>query len=145
MMKTIPYVLFTITLLVGCSTVQESAELKPKIGSPNPASQYCIEQGGKLEMRSEANGQAGYCHLKDGQVIEEWKLLKESQNVCNADKAKALVGKLDLTDQNIQQFTQSEIVRRVASGQPVTMDYRENRVTVTVDPVSKKITQASCG
>lgn len=145
MMKTIPYVLFTMTLLVGCSTAQESVELKPKIGSPNPASQYCIEQGGKLEMRSETNGQVGYCHLEDGQVIEEWKLLKESQNVCNADKAKALVGKLDLTDQNIQQFTQSEIVRRVASGQPVTMDYRENRVTVMVDPVSKKITQASCG
>ncbi|HCW6229076.1 hemolysin, partial [Acinetobacter baumannii] len=28
---------------------------------------------------------------------------------------------------------------------PMTMDYRSNRVTVTIDPTSKKITQATCG
>ena len=33
----------------------------------------------------------------------------------------------------------------VAPNQPVTMDYRENRVTVTIDPSSKKILNASCG
>ena len=33
--------------------------------------------------------------------------------------------------------TKSEIVRKVAPGQPMTMDYRSNRVTVTIDPTSK--------
>lgn len=37
------------------------------------------------------------------------------------------------------------MVRMVAPGQPVTMDYREERVTVTVDPATKKVVQASCG
>ena len=35
--------------------------------------------------------------------------------------------------------TKSEIVRKVAPGQPMTMDYRSNRVTVTIDPTSKKL------
>ncbi len=34
--------------------------------------------------------------------------------------------------------TKSEIVRKVAPGQPMTMDYRSNRVTVTIDPATKK-------
>lgn len=49
----------------------------PKIGMPNPASQYCIEQGGQLEIRNEANGQVGYCKLPNGKVVEEWELLEQ--------------------------------------------------------------------
>ena len=32
--------------------------------------------GGKLELRNEQAGEAGYCHLPDGSVVEEWKLYK---------------------------------------------------------------------
>ncbi|NUF13860.1 I78 family peptidase inhibitor, partial [Acinetobacter oleivorans] len=112
---------------------------------PNPASQYCVEQGGKLEIRNEANGQVGYCHLPNGQVVEEWKLFRDNQANCIAEEAQKLVGQSGLTDDQIKQKTQSEIVRKVAPGQPMTMDYRTNRVTVTIDPASKKITQATCG
>ena len=38
----------------------------------NPASVYCMKQGGTLEMREEAGGTVGYCRLPDGTVIEEW-------------------------------------------------------------------------
>ena len=38
----------------------------------NPASEYCIKQGGRLEIRKEADGEAGYCHLPNGKVVEEW-------------------------------------------------------------------------
>ncbi|MFM7252911.1 MAG: DUF333 domain-containing protein [Ilumatobacteraceae bacterium] len=38
----------------------------------NPASTYCVEQGGTVEMRTEATGQVGYCILPDGTEIEEW-------------------------------------------------------------------------
>ncbi|TCB53491.1 I78 family peptidase inhibitor [Acinetobacter terrestris] len=131
--------------LTACSAVQNKDTIAPKLGAANPASEYCMQQGGKLEIKNEANGQVGYCHLENGQVIEEWKFFRESSKECLAEQAKVLVGQTGLTDDQIKQKTQSEIIRRVAPGQPVTMDYRTNRITVTIDPVSKKITQASCG
>lgn len=50
----------------------------PRVGMPNPASQFCIDQGGRLEIREQENGQAGYCHLSDGRVIEEWEYFRAS-------------------------------------------------------------------
>jgi putative hemolysin len=38
----------------------------------NPASVYCVDQGYKLEIRDEANGQVGYCIFPDGSECEEW-------------------------------------------------------------------------
>ncbi len=56
-------------LVAGCV----SAPSEPKaVGLPNPASTYCVEQGGRLEIRKEAKGEVGYCQLSDGRVIEEW-------------------------------------------------------------------------
>jgi len=144
MKKTI-FLGLALVSLTACSSVQHKDSTLPKIGSPNPASQYCVEQGGKLEIRNEANGQVGYCHLPNGQVVEEWKLFRDNQANCVAEEAQKLVGQSGLTDDQIKQKTQSEIVRKVAPGQPMTMDYRTNRVTVTIDPASKKITQATCG
>jgi putative hemolysin len=42
------------------------------VGLPNPASQYCQEQGYDLEMRTDAAGTAGYCIFPDGTECEEW-------------------------------------------------------------------------
>ena len=64
---------------------------------------------------------------------------------CVAAKAAQLVVKNDMSEAKIKQSTQASIVRKVSPNQPVTMDYRMERVTVTVDPVSHKIIQASCG
>lgn len=144
-MKKILFLGLALVSLTACSSVQHKDPTPPKIGSPNPASQYCVEQGGKLEIRNEANGQVGYCHLPNGQVVEEWKLFRDNQANCVAQEAQKLVGQSGLTDDQIKQKTQSEIVRKVAPGQPMTMDYRTNRVTVTIDPASKKITNATCG
>ncbi|WP_044101529.1 I78 family peptidase inhibitor [Acinetobacter pittii] len=144
MKKTI-FLGLALVSLTACSSVHHKGSTPPKIGSPNPASQYCVEQGGKLEIRNEANGQVGYCHLPNGQVVEEWKLFRDNQANCVAEEAQKLVGQSGLTDDQIKQKTKSEIVRKVAPGQPMTMDYRTNRVTVTIDPASKKITQATCG
>ena len=41
-------------------------------GLPNPASQYCLDQGYDLQMRTEAGGTAGYCIFPDGTECEEW-------------------------------------------------------------------------
>ena len=42
-------------------------------GIANPASQFCEEQGNKLEIRTAADGsQTGYCIFPDGTECEEW-------------------------------------------------------------------------
>lgn len=46
----------------------------------NPASQYCLDQGGTLEIVDETAGQVGYCNLPDGTRIEEWEYFNTSQS-----------------------------------------------------------------
>lgn len=42
-------------------------------GVPNPASEYCIDQGGTLEIRTDESGnEYGVCILPDGRECEEW-------------------------------------------------------------------------
>lgn len=62
--------------LVAACTAASADE--PPTGIANPASAYCVELGGKLEIRDGPNGQAGYCHLPDGRVVEEWELFRAS-------------------------------------------------------------------
>ena len=38
----------------------------------NPASQFCIDRGGVLDIVDEEDGQVGYCNLPDGTRVEEW-------------------------------------------------------------------------
>ena len=48
-----------------------------KTGIANPASVYCEQQGGKLEIRTAPDGgQAGYCRFPNGRVCEEWKFYR---------------------------------------------------------------------
>jgi len=42
------------------------------ISPANPASAWCIEQGGQLDIFTEGTGQVGYCNLPDGTRISEW-------------------------------------------------------------------------
>jgi len=41
-------------------------------GLPNPASTYCIEQGGTLDMREAEGGTQGFCVFEDGSECDEW-------------------------------------------------------------------------
>jgi putative hemolysin len=60
--------------------VQESEEVTIKVmsgsaasaGMPNPASVFCEEQGGWVEIREGEGGQVGYCVFPDGSECEEW-------------------------------------------------------------------------
>ena len=47
-------------------------ETQPVIGMPNPATVYCKEQGGSIEMRTDENGMYGVCHFSDGSTCDEW-------------------------------------------------------------------------
>ena len=38
----------------------------------NPASEYCIENAGRIEIRKDLQGEVGYCVFEDGKECEEW-------------------------------------------------------------------------
>jgi putative hemolysin len=57
----------------GVEPSAEGAEESAGVGLPNPASVYCEEQGGKLEIRTAADGsQYGACVFPDGSECDEW-------------------------------------------------------------------------
>lgn len=47
-------------------------------GLANPASVYCVDQGGRVDIVDEAGGQVGYCELPDGRRIDEWEYYRSS-------------------------------------------------------------------
>ncbi len=84
MMKKIIFFCFILLLLIfiiGCAKQETPAETsmpaeearaeEQKQQIANPASVYCQEQGGILEIRNLEEGQVGYC-IKEGKECEEW-------------------------------------------------------------------------
>ena len=48
------------------------------VGAANPASEFCVKQGGKLEMKKDKDGgEYALCHLPDGTVVEEWSYFRQ--------------------------------------------------------------------
>lgn len=43
----------------------------------NPASVFCVQSGGKSEIRKGPRGQYGVCRLPDGRVVEEWAYFRQ--------------------------------------------------------------------
>ncbi|MDR6522762.1 hypothetical protein J2789_005452 [Variovorax paradoxus] len=64
---------------------------------------------------------------------------------CRPDAAATLTGKARMSDAEARQATGASIVRQIQPGQPVTMDYRRERVTIETDAASGKIVRAFCG
>lgn len=70
-MKKIPLFLFIIILISACSQKTERPPEQQQLA--NPASVYCEEQGGTLDIRSDEQGnQNGVCVFDDGTECEEW-------------------------------------------------------------------------
>jgi putative hemolysin len=72
--------LILASLLSACVGISQEVSMptpepgaEAPIGLPNPASVFCQEQGGRLEIRSDAGGgQYGVCIFADGSECEEW-------------------------------------------------------------------------
>lgn len=47
-------------------------------GMADPASEFCVKRGGKLEIRKGPLGDYGVCRLPDGREIEEWTFYREN-------------------------------------------------------------------
>jgi putative hemolysin len=57
----------------------------------NPASLYCLAQGGKTSIESLEDGtQIGICRFEDRSGIEEWTLFRGVNDATNAELVKAL-------------------------------------------------------
>ena len=58
---------FILVLAASCSSTSEPAQMA------NPASVYCGEQGGEVDIRQDGDGgEVGYCQFDDGSECEEW-------------------------------------------------------------------------
>ncbi len=64
-----------VAVAAGCDDDSEPTDTTPA-GLANPASEYCVAQGGTVEIVDEAGGQVGYCNLPDGTRIEEWEYFR---------------------------------------------------------------------
>ncbi len=64
----------SLLLLSGCQrNPTEAATEAQNAGLPNPASVFCEDQGGTLEIRTDADGgQYGVCIFDDGSECDEW-------------------------------------------------------------------------
>jgi len=65
--------LFAIVTLAGCNCNKEQNPSVENVGIANPASVYCGENGGTLQIEtSEDWGQYWICMFEDGSYCEEW-------------------------------------------------------------------------
>lgn len=63
--------------LAGCSSNSDSGDGNSEMSEiANPASVYCVDQGGTIEIVTEADGEVGYCNLPDGTRVEEWEYFR---------------------------------------------------------------------
>lgn len=69
---------------------------------------------------------------------------EQPARVCRPEAAAKLVGYAAPDDAQIKLRTGAELIRRIAPGDAVTHDFRDNRITLAIDP-SGKVVQANCG
>jgi putative hemolysin len=69
--KVTAVVLLAFLALIACRLTPTPTAM-PAVGMPNPASVYCEQHGGTLEIRDSAAGQYGICHFPDGSQCDEW-------------------------------------------------------------------------
>ncbi|MFZ4461869.1 MAG: DUF333 domain-containing protein [Patescibacteria group bacterium] len=78
-MKLIRPMALTGVLLVTLTSQSAFASAAAIAEIPNPASQFCVDVGGTLEIRKNADkSEYGVCKFDDNRVIEEWKLYRDS-------------------------------------------------------------------
>ena len=65
--------LFAIAAVLGISSAPLSAQQQ----LPNPAAQFCVDEGGTYRIVQEAAGERGICVLADGREVDAWEYFRE--------------------------------------------------------------------
>lgn len=66
-----------VCVLVGGCTVSGPDPLMG-LQLPNPASLYCIERGGTIDIKESPAGNVSTCVLSDGTRVDEWAFYREN-------------------------------------------------------------------
>lgn len=74
MFRKILFTLFIVIIVLSLAAcTPRRVKSTPKAGLPNPASVYCEEHGGRLDIRQDATGgQVGICVFPNGSECDEW-------------------------------------------------------------------------
>lgn len=95
-------------------------------GMANPASEYCVSQGGTSEIRKDKDGaEFGVCKLANGEEREEWSFYRESEYVG-----------LSLADAEAkakESGVEFRIAEQDGEAKALTMDLRPGRVNAVVN------------
>jgi putative hemolysin len=60
-------------VVAGCAENPSNDAPGIPAGLPNPASEYCVDEGGELAIRTDdSGGEVGVCIFDDGSECEEW-------------------------------------------------------------------------
>lgn len=65
-----------LALLVACADTATHSAAKSTAQVANPASENCVRQGGKHEVRKRGGGEYGVCVFANSHQCEEWALLR---------------------------------------------------------------------
>lgn len=136
-----------LLLLASVSILSACATPKPEAITP-----FCAEQGGKNAIQKDnLNHEYGVCVLENGFEVNDWEYYQMihpemvvAESKCDIKEARKVVGKSNLTDEQIQSITKASIVRRTQSFKPVSLEFRGDRVTVVTNN-KNKILKAICG
>lgn len=67
------------TLIAGCA-FNSTTPPNGDVGMANPASVYCVEKGGRIQIVKDKEGnETGLCQFADGTKIEEWELYRRQK------------------------------------------------------------------
>lgn len=50
----------------------------------NPASEFCVTEGGEVEIVDGDDGQSGVCILPDGTRVDEWEYFRDNSPVADS-------------------------------------------------------------
>jgi putative hemolysin len=68
---------FLAAALWAASAAAQSVTPGAEIGAPNPAAQFCEQEGGRYRTVEEAGGARGICVLPDGREVDAWAYFRE--------------------------------------------------------------------
>ncbi len=81
------YLILALMILTACSAADVNKIDDSSTQIANPASTYCVEKGGIIEINETPSGQQGLCKI-NGATIDEWDYYRANHHVCT-DEEKA--------------------------------------------------------